>query len=130
VIIKFKHALALSLNKYIRMNPFARARLQAQVNEDVGWEIRVWLNQHKLFGPVPQYPRARIKYTIHSPERWEMDAENEVAISKILTDAIKYTRLIPDDKKKYVGRPEICFVPDEDRYVDVEIEVIDSEGGM
>lgn len=127
--IKFSVPLPESLNVYMRTHWAKRAREQKKYDDIVKLEIR-----KQFSSKIPQFPTAKIRYTIITNR--QRDWDNYIVIAKILNDSIVKSGLIPDDNQKIIGRPEFLFVcsdkngdalKNKDREVIVEIIIADIE---
>ena len=120
--IEFNIPIVFSLNTYKRVHWGETYKQQREIDDQVYWEIRKCFKQ-----PVPDHGFVRMTFTIHYP--WELDLVNRWAIVKVIEDAVTKSQLIPDDTPKHSEPVQPGWVKDKEKYVHVELEVGEKEGG-
>ena len=123
--IMFTVPLPESLNVYLRTHWAKRAREQKRYDDIVKLKIRRYFEAR-----IPQFPTAKIKYTIITNRLRDWD--NNIVILKILNDSIVKSGLIPDDNQTIIGKCELGFIcnnkiKNKEKEVRVEIKLPDFE---
>ncbi len=117
--IQFKIYQIFFRNEWESMNVHQKTRIKDQINKDVFLEIRLHFK-----GAIKQFQHATIKYQVHS-DRQVDESDALVEMQAVITNAIKYTGIIKDDSPLYLDEVSIGWVRDNERFVDVELEVYD-----
>lgn len=112
-MIRFILPLPPTLNKYERMNQFARNTLKTDFYAQIYLEIRSYFKE-----AVPDWGRIKVSYLIRSKRR--PDVDNRATVCKVVNDGIVAAELVGNDTEdcmtyefpsweEYDGEPEVII---------------------
>lgn len=113
------HQKLPSLNDYIkscRTNKYAGAKFKREVEQDIGWYIKV-AKMGKISPPVV------VHFEWHEGNR--RDADNIASAKKFILDALVSHNILQDDGRRYVKGFTDTFITDKKEFVVVKLEEIE-----
>jgi len=115
MIIKFKVPLVKLRNVWETMNRWEKTKFKDDLNESIYYEIRLHFKT-----TIPEFKKVKPKYILHT--RRQVDGDSIVEMRALITNAIRYSGLVPDDSPAYFDEVAVGYVKDDGRFVEVELE--------